>query len=146
MRVPESLYRVIHEWSNPSMAKLLYYVYGPINMDIPLSRQKVKYTESRRLLNEYFVMPNLESTSTSYKDRYNLLKQFKFDPDIYINYLGTLIDASSLVENIITNDPYSSGILMGDNNLNFVLQFNLFSMKMLKESLESLKSSEIWNH
>lgn len=140
MKVDRTNYDSIKNWSNPELASLLYFIYGPIDMDRAISKQKVRLDESRRLLNETFIVPNIADVSnSSFKDRYNTLKEFKFDVDFYLGIINKLLDAISVSRSVIINEPYKSGVLLDDGHLNFCIEFSSFAIRSLKEALELYK-------
>lgn len=140
MRVDNSIYDSIKSWSNPEIANLMYFIYGPIDMDKSISKQKVRLDESRRLLNESFIIPNiLDASKSSFKDRYNTLKEFKFEVDFYLDIINKLLDAIKVSHSVIINEPYKSGLIFDDGHLNFCIEFSSFSLRSLKDALELYK-------
>lgn len=137
MKIAVKNYDNIKSWSNPEIAKLLNFVYGNIDQKLPVNVQKVRYDELRRLLNEVFVIPNIESPQgMSFIDRYNALKNWEFDPSYYKDYVNRLLTLNDSVDIIRIGVPYRSKVVPKCNKLPFSLEYSTFGLNTLKLALE----------
>lgn len=137
MKIAVKNYQNIKSWSNPELAKLLNFVYGNIDQRLPVNVQKVRYDELRRLLNEVFVVPNIEEPQgMSFIDRYNALKGWKFDLSYYKSYVEGLLRLNESVDFIKIVTPYRSKITPKIGLLPFSLEYSTFGLNSLKLALE----------
>lgn len=126
MKVSLSRYGDLNKWENPNLVKFLLYLYGPVNLTKPFSDQRVRLDRNRKILHHLIVDPNVpvETVTTSFQERYDHLKNFKFELPLIASYLDNFY-----CEGVIYPKQYTVGVPYPGGPK---IQFRLFEKDLMR--------------